>query len=128
MRVVRLLAVMSFAACATLSSATPIRVKVEGRSAADRILQTDILHTITLYGALWDCPAPTSVRVSKLNSSMIPPTLRKPSLEAAYEEWNALFCGKRQRFFVSFWPDPAGGSMLSVQYPYPTGAPTGVLH
>lgn len=55
---------------------------------------------------------------------MVPTKLRKESLRTAYEEWDADFCGKTHRFFVTYWPDPAGGSFLSVGYPYPPGAPS----
>jgi hypothetical protein len=89
-------------------------------------LQKDILQTITLYGAVFDCPAPSAVRASELNSSAVPSSLRKEALNTSYEEWDATFCSKTARFFVTFWPDPKGGSFLSVQYPYPAGAPSAI--
>ena len=50
---------------------------------------------------------------------------RAPSQNAGYEEWKANFCGKTENFFISYWPDPNGGSFLKVTYPYPDGAPRG---
>lgn len=112
------------AGMAAAPSGAGVPVRPTGHSAANKILQKDILQTITYYGAAFDCPAPTAVKASMLNSSMISSSLRKPSLNTSYEEWDAIFCGKTYRFFVSFWPDPQGGSFLSVQYPYPPGAPS----
>ena len=120
----KLLALAAVFAPAPLSAAVP--VQLTGNSAADDTLQKDILQTVTYYGAAFNCPAPSSVRASMLNSSMVPPSLRKPSLKASYEEWDAVFCGKTYRFFVSFWPDPEGGSFLAVSYPYPPGAPSAI--
>lgn len=105
-----------------------VAVELTGNTAADNTLQRDILQNITFYGAAFQCPAPTRVRASMLNASMIPSDAdyRAPSLKASYEEWDATFCGKTYRFFVKFWPDPQGGSFLSVTYPYPAGAPSAI--
>lgn len=122
---VALLALVALALPEPLPAAVPVRLT--GNSAADEVLQKDILQTITYYGTAFNCPAPSEVRANMLNSSMIPSSLRKPSLRASYEEWDAIFCGKTYRFFVTFWPDPQGGSFLGVTHPYPPGAPTAVL-
>jgi hypothetical protein len=99
------------------------QVRLTGRSAADDELQTDIVRTITLYGSAFHCPAPSVIAADLLNAASVPVRLRPDSPDASFEEWDATFCGKKQRFFVSFWPDPKGGSFLSVQYPYPADAP-----
>jgi hypothetical protein len=104
-----------------LSAQVPVRLT--GHSAADDTLQTDIVKTIALYGGAFHCPPPSEITASMLNSSMIPSSLRKPSLSASYEHWDATFCTKHYSFFVTFFPDPNGGSFLSVSYPYPTNAP-----
>ena len=122
---IALLAFAAFTVPAPLTAGVPVHLT--GNSAADDTLQKDILQTITHYGAAFNCPAPSNVRANMLNSSMVPPSLRKPSLRASYEEWDAIFCGKTYRFFVTFWPDPQGGSFLSVTYPYPPGAPAAIL-
>lgn len=111
-------------------SAAAVPVLLTGNTAANDTLQVDILQNITLFGDAFDCPAPSKVRISRLNAAMISSSApyRAPSLNASYEEWDATFCGKTQRFFVSFWPDPQGGSFLSVQYPYPAGAPSAISH
>ena len=109
-------------------SAAGVPVHLTGNTAADDALQADILQNITNFGDAFDCPAPSKVRASTLNAAMISSSApyRAPSLRASYEEWDATFCGKTYRFFVSFWPDPQGGSFLSVQYPYPAGAPSAI--
>ena len=104
-------------------SSAQVAVHLTGHSAADDTLQNDIVKTIALYGAAFDCPAPSEITASMLNSSMIPTSLRKPSLNTSYERWDATFCAKRYSFFVTFYPDPNGGSFLGVQYPYPPNAP-----
>jgi hypothetical protein len=123
---VRLLAVSVLAIAAPISAGVP--VELTGETAADGTLQHDILQTITLYGAAFKCPAPSRVRASMLNASMIPSdaAYSAPSLAASYEEWDANFCGKDHRFFVKFWPDAQGGSFMSVSYPYPAGAPSAI--
>jgi hypothetical protein len=100
-----------------------VPVHLTGHSAADDTLQNDIVKTIALYGDAFHCPAPSEITASMLNSSMIPSSLRKPSLNTSYEHWDATFCAKHYSFFVTFFPDPNGGSFLSVAYPYPTTAP-----
>ena len=119
-----LVALCGIATSAPLAAGVPVHLT--GNSAADDTLQKDILQTITYHGAAFNCPAPSEVRATMLNASMIPSSLRQPSLGASYEEWDATFCGKAHRFFVSFWPDPQGGSFLSVTYPYPAGAPSAI--
>ena len=110
------------------ASVAAVPVQLTGNSAANDTLQADIVQNITKFGAAFDCPAPSKIRASMLNAAMISSSAayRAPSLNAAYEEWDATFCGKTHRFFVSFWPDPQGGSFLSVQYPYPPGAPSAI--
>jgi hypothetical protein len=122
----RLLAISAFAISAAASAG--VQVVLAGETGADNTLQHDILQSITYYGAAFQCPAPSRVRTSILNASMIPSdaNYRAPSLKASYEEWDATFCGKSYRFFVSFWPDPQGGSFLSVTYPYPASAPSAI--
>lgn len=115
--------VLLFAAVLAAPVSAGVPVELTGHSAADTVLQKDILQTITYYGAAFDCAAPSKVRAIMLNAAKVPAPLRKPSLNASYEEWRATFCGKEYRFFVAFWPDPAGGSFLSVDYPYPAVAP-----
>ena len=109
-------------AAGPLSAGVPVHVT--GNTGADGVLAKDIVQTITYFGDSFNCPAPSEIRTSQLNASMVPSGLRKPSLRAAYEEWDANFCGKIERFFITYWPDPAGGSFLSVTYPYPAGAPS----
>lgn len=116
------LCLAALAVVAPLPAAVPVHLT--GNSAADETLRKDIVQTITYFGSALDCPAPSEIRATMLNSSMIPSSLRKPSLNTAYEQWEATFCGKKHKFFVSFWPDPAGGSFLSVQHPYPANAPS----
>ena len=126
----RLLKVMLAMAAGALSAplAAGVPVELTGNSGADNVLQKDILQTITYYGAAFGCPAPSKVRASALNAAMVPSdaSYAMHSLRAAYEEWDAVFCGKSYRFFVSYAPDPNGGSFLSVQYPYPAGAPSAI--
>lgn len=107
-----------------LPAAAAVPVHITGNTTADDVLIKDIVQTITYYGDAFHCASPSDIRVSMLNSSMIPAALRKPSLNTSYEEWDAIFCGKTHAFFVTHWPDPAGGSFLAVTYPYPVGAPT----
>ena len=118
----RLLVLALLAAAGPLSAGVPVRVT--GNTGADDLLTKDIVQTIANFGDTFDCPAPSEIRTSQLNASMVPSGLRKPSLRAAYEEWDADFCGKTERFFIIYWPDPAGGSFLTVTYPYPAGAPS----
>jgi hypothetical protein len=106
---------------APLSAQVPVRLT--GHSAADDTLQTDIVKTIALYGGAFHCPAPSEITASMLDSSMIPSALRKPSPNASYEHWDATFCAKHYNFFVTFFPDPNGGSFLSVSYPNPATVP-----
>lgn len=125
------LPMMLLTACALIAPArllAAVPVELTGNTAADDTLRRDIVQTITYYGSAFDCPAPSKVRASTLNAAMISSDApyRAPSLNADYEEWDATFCGKTYRFFVSFWPDPQGGSFLSVQYPYPAGAPSAI--
>lgn len=121
-----LFAVSALAVPVSLSARVP--VELTGNTAADDALQNDILQNIANFGPAFDCAAPSKVRASILNASMISSDApyRAPSLNASYEEWDAMFCGKTYRFFVSFWPDPQGGSFLSVRYPYPAGAPSAI--
>ena len=129
MRALSLLLIAGLALAAgspPLHAAVPVRLT--GHTGADDVLQKDIVQTVANYGAAFGCPAPTEIRTSMLNASMVPDSLRKPSLVTAYEEWDADFCGKTHRFFVSYWPDPEGGSFLSVSYPYPVGAPGAIFH
>ena len=108
-----ILAVSALAISTPLAAGVP--VELTGNSAADDALQNDILQNITNFGAAFDCAAPSTVRASVLNAAMISlgAPYRAPSLRASYEEWDAIFCGKTYRFFVSFWPDPQGGSLES---------------
>jgi len=121
-----LLAILALPVSYSVAAGVP--VELSGNTAADNTLQHDVLQNITYYGAAFQCPAPSKVRASMLNASMIPSDAdyRAPSLRASYEEWDATFCGKTYRFFVKFWPDPQGGSFLTVTYPYPAGAPSAV--
>ena len=121
-----MLAVAAGAVSAPLAAGVP--VELTGNTGADDVLQKDILQTITYYGAAFGCPAPSKVRASVLNAAMVPTdaSYAMHSLRAAYEEWDAVFCGKGYRFFVSYAPDPNGGSFLAVQYPYPAGAPSAI--
>ncbi|WP_309602002.1 hypothetical protein, partial [Sphingomonas sp.] len=118
----RWLVLALLAAAGPLSAGVPVRVT--GNTGADDLLTKDIVQTITYFGDTFDCPAPSEIRTSQLNASMVPSGLRKAALRAAYEEWDADFCGKTERFFITYWPDPAGGSFLSVTYPYPATAPS----
>jgi hypothetical protein len=106
---------------APLSAQVPVHLT--GYSAADEALLNDIVKTIALYGDAFHCPAPSEIAASMLNSSMIPQPLRKPSLNTSYEHWDVTFCTKHYDFFVTFFPDPKGGSFLAVEYPYPASAP-----
>lgn len=121
-----LLALSALATTTSVSAGVP--VELTGHTAADDALQNDILQNITNFGLAFDCAAPSKVRASVLNAAMISSNApyHAPSLRASYEEWDAIFCGKTYRFFVSFWPDPQGGSFLSVTYPYPAGAPSAI--
>lgn len=118
----RWLVLALLAAAGPLSAGVPVRVT--GNTGADDLLTKDIVQTITYFGDTFDCPAPSEIRTSQLNASMVPSGLRKAALRAVYEEWDADFCGKTERFFITYWPDPAGGSFLSVTYPYPATAPS----
>jgi len=121
-----LVALSASAMSAAAFAAVP--VQLAGHTAANDTLQHDIIQTITQYGGAFDCPAPSRVRASMLNAAMISSDAgyAAPSISASYEEWDATFCGKAHRFFVKFWPDPQGGSFLSVEYPYPPGAPAAI--
>ena len=123
---IALLNLSALAASAPALSGVPVRLS--GRTAADSELQRDILQNIVVFGSAFNCAAPSQVRISVVDPASIPQgaDYLAPSRRATYEEWDAEFCGKTHRFFVSFWPDPAGGSFLAVQYPYPAGAPAGV--
>jgi len=115
------------AAVATTALGAPVGVRVTGASQADGELLKDILQNVTMFGDAFNCPAPSVVEMSIIPASRIPASAdyRASSEHAAYEEWDANFCGKTEPFFISFWPDPKGGSFINVIYPYPDAAPRG---
>jgi len=115
------------AALASSAAAAPVQVRVTGTTNADSVLMKDILQHVALFGAAFNCPAPSAVQTSVIAPSRIATSAeyRAPSDHAFYEEWKADFCGKQQDFFITHWPDPNGGSFLKVSYPYPAGAPHG---
>lgn len=125
----RSLFVVAMTILTAIASPAAVPVRLTGHTGADAVLQKDIVQQITYFGLAFDCPAPTEIRASALNASMIAPgssfAINAPNV--AYEKWDAEFCGKTERFFVAFWPDPAGGSFLSVTHPYPAGAPGATL-
>jgi hypothetical protein len=114
-------------ALASSAGAAPTQVRVSGTSNADGTLIHDIVQHITLFGAAFHCPAPSSIEPSVISRSSIPASAdyRVESDQAGYEDWKADFCGKTEEFLVTYWPDPNGGSFLKVTHPYPIGAPHG---
>ena len=66
-----------------LPAAAAVPVHITGNTTADDVLIKDIVQTITYYGDAFHCASPSDIRVSMLNSSMIPAALRKPSLNTS---------------------------------------------
>ena len=107
------------------ANAAPVPIQYAGNSGAEGELLQDIVQNLVNYGAIFDCASPTTLKATALDPRLHPSNTGLSSSEenAPLEEWEADYCGEKQRFSVRYWPDPNGGTFISID-PYRDGAPS----
>lgn len=125
MRISKTLAFAAFAALSASAVATPQPVRISGTTTARGELLKDVVNNIIQFAPAYDCTIASSIQADRIDSVRIPPraSFRVSGLDVTYEEWVADFCGQSVAFMVKLQPDPAGGTSILIDYPYPADAP-----
>jgi hypothetical protein len=105
--------------------ATPAPVSVTGNTTADGELLRDTLVYLTQFAPSFGCD-----RITSVDTYVLPPdtirakaSFRMHDNQATYERWQVTVCGKVERFLIIYSPDPQGGTIFAINYPYPQDAP-----
>lgn len=115
MTIKQFIAVAGLAGAALVSQpAAAYDLTTTGHTLASRRLVVDVLRDIAAYSkATGGCSFLFSANMRVLPSSYTPPAARARG--GHVEEWTLNACAAKQRFQVTMWPSPQGGSDYTVR-------------